>query len=96
MDGVLISTRLVHELPHLPPLPSTPSASCPMPATVRTPRSSDGTSIHAEAVGDPRNPHVVFIHEATLSSSVFDELFEDPRLTEHLYLVSHGHVVPHA
>ena len=59
-----------------------------MPATVvRTPRSSDGTSIYAEAVGDPRNPHVVFIHEATLSASVYDELFKDPRLTEHLFLV---------
>lgn len=59
---------------------------------VRTPRSSDGTLIYAEAVGNPRNPHVVFIHEATLSASVYDEVFQDPRLTEHLYLVS-GRVI---
>ncbi|RDX40773.1 alpha/beta-hydrolase [Lentinus brumalis] len=66
------------------------------PATVvRTPRSADGTRIHAEAVGDPRNPHVVFIHEATLCCSVYDEVFQDARLTDNLYLVrydlrSHG------
>ena len=59
------------------------------PATVvKTPRSDDGTRIHAEAVGDPRNPHVVFIHEATLCCLVFDELFQGARLTDHLYLVS--------
>ncbi|KAH9917665.1 alpha/beta-hydrolase [Epithele typhae] len=53
---------------------------------VRTPRSTDGTHIHAEAVGDPRNPHVVFIHEATLSAQVFDGLFDDPRLTDYLFI----------
>ena len=57
-------------------------------AVVRTPRSSDGTHIYAEAVGNPRNPHVVFVHEATLCASVFDELFEDSRLTDHLFMVS--------
>lgn len=57
-------------------------------AVVRTPRSSDGTQIYAEAVGNPRNPHVVFVHEATLCASVFDELFEDSRLTDHLFMVS--------
>ncbi|PIL23628.1 hypothetical protein GSI_14941 [Ganoderma sinense ZZ0214-1] len=56
-------------------------------AVVRTPRSSDGTYIYAEAVGNPRNPHVVFVHEATLCASVFDELFEDSRLTDHLFMV---------
>ncbi|KAI0720798.1 alpha/beta-hydrolase [Cerioporus squamosus] len=66
------------------------------PATVvKTPRSADGTRIHAEAVGDPRNPHVVFIHEATLCCRVYDEVFQDARLTDNLYLVrydlrSHG------
>lgn len=60
------------------------------PATVvKSPRSAyDGTNLYAEAVGYPRNPHIVFIHEATLCSSVFDELFRDPHLTDHLYLVS--------
>lgn len=57
-------------------------------AVVKTPRSADGTLIYGEGVGNPRNPHVVFIHEATLCSSVFDQLFQDVRLTEHLYLVS--------
>ncbi|KAI0739135.1 alpha/beta-hydrolase [Daedaleopsis nitida] len=58
------------------------------PATVvKTPRSSDGTHVYAEAVGSAQNPHVVFIHEATLCASVFDELFRDPHLTDHLYLV---------
>ncbi len=62
------------------------------PATVvRTPRSADGTRVHAEAVGDPRNPHVVFIHEATLCCSVYDEVFQDARLTDNLYLVSVRH-----
>ncbi|KAH9848359.1 alpha/beta-hydrolase [Lenzites betulinus] len=55
--------------------------------TAQTLRSRDGTTIHAEAVGDPRNPHVVFIHEVTLSSAVFDDLLRDRRLTDHLYLV---------
>ncbi|EJF57802.1 alpha/beta-hydrolase [Dichomitus squalens LYAD-421 SS1] len=60
-----------------------------MPPTtvVTTPRSSDGTHIYAEAVGNPRNPHIVFLHEATLCGKVFDELFQDSRLTEHLYMV---------
>ena len=57
-------------------------------AVVRTPRSSDGTHIYAEAVGSPRNPHVVFIHEATLCASVFDEPFQDTRLTDHLFMAS--------
>lgn len=55
--------------------------------TAQTLRSRDGTNIHAEAVGDPRNPHVVVIHEVTLSSAVFDDLLRDRRLTDHLYLV---------
>ncbi|KAI9066841.1 alpha/beta-hydrolase [Trametes sanguinea] len=56
-------------------------------STVKTLRSSDGTVIHAEAVGNPRNPPVVFLHEVTLCSAVFDEVFYDRRLAEHLYLV---------
>ncbi|RPD75403.1 alpha/beta-hydrolase [Lentinus tigrinus ALCF2SS1-7] len=59
----------------------------PPAIVVKTPRSADGTRIHAEAVGNPRNPHVVFIHEATLCCLVYDELFQDARLTDHLYLV---------
>ena len=61
-----------------------------MPPTtvVKTPLSSDGTCIYAEAAGDPRNRHIVFIHEATLCSIVFDNLFQDSRLTDHLFMVS--------
>ena len=62
--------------------------SSPVVATVKTLRSADGTPIHAEAVGNPRNPHVVFVHEMMLCSGVFDELVGDRRLTDHLYLVS--------
>ncbi|KAI0764552.1 alpha/beta-hydrolase [Trametes elegans] len=61
-------------------------SSAPVP-TVKTIRSSDGAVIYADAVGNPRNPHVVFIHEVTLSSAVFDELLQDRRLTDHLYMV---------
>ncbi|KAI0656978.1 alpha/beta-hydrolase [Cubamyces menziesii] len=61
--------------------------SSPVVATVKTLRSADGTPIHAEAVGNPRNPHVVFVHEMMLCSGVFDELVGDRRLTDHLYLV---------
>ncbi|KAI0350900.1 alpha/beta-hydrolase [Trametes cingulata] len=56
-------------------------------ATIKTVCSSDGSMLHAEGLGNPRNPHVVFIHEVTLSSAVFDELARDKRLTDHLYIV---------
>ncbi|CDO77067.1 hypothetical protein BN946_scf184473.g11 [Trametes cinnabarina] len=56
-------------------------------SAVKTLRSSDGTVIYAEAVGNPENPHVVFIHEVTLCSAVYDEVFLDRRMTDHLYLV---------
>ncbi|KAI0676579.1 alpha/beta-hydrolase [Trametes maxima] len=56
-------------------------------ATIKNVRSSDGTAIYAEAVGNPRNPPVVLFHEVTFSSAVFDELMHDRRLADHLYLV---------
>ncbi|KAI0822899.1 alpha/beta-hydrolase [Trametes gibbosa] len=63
------------------------SSTPPVVSTVQTLRSRDGTTIHADAVGDPRNPHVLFIHGVTFSSAVFDDLVRDRRLTDHLYLV---------
>jgi pimeloyl-ACP methyl ester carboxylesterase len=50
--------------------------------------SSDGTIIYAEAVGNPTNPSVVFVHGFALSGIVFDKLFADARMIDKLYLVS--------
>ncbi|KDR80398.1 hypothetical protein GALMADRAFT_154024 [Galerina marginata CBS 339.88] len=52
-------------------------------------QSSDGTDIFADAVGNPRNPPIVFVHGFTLSALVFDHLFHDERLLDHFYLVSY-------
>lgn len=51
--------------------------------------SKDGTEIYADAVGDPTNPALVFIHGFSLSSIVFDSIFADQLWTDHVYLVSH-------
>ena len=50
--------------------------------------SNDGTPIYAEAIGNPENPHVVLAHGLNLSSATFNNLFEDKRLLENVYLVS--------
>ncbi|KAI0034468.1 alpha/beta-hydrolase [Vararia minispora EC-137] len=49
--------------------------------------SKDGTTVYADAIGDPSKPHVVFIHGASLSGAVFDHIFQDPRYQSQLYLV---------
>ncbi|KDQ09597.1 hypothetical protein BOTBODRAFT_116879 [Botryobasidium botryosum FD-172 SS1] len=49
--------------------------------------SKDGTQIWAEAKGNPRNPHFVWIHGYLLSSLVFDKLFEDETYLNNLYMV---------
>ena len=49
--------------------------------------AADGTRIYADAAGDPRNPHIVFIHGMGIPSIAWDKQFEDPRLNENLYLV---------
>ncbi|EIW85568.1 alpha beta-hydrolase [Coniophora puteana RWD-64-598 SS2] len=58
-------------------------------------KSTDGTLIYAEATGDPSKPSVVFVHGFLLSGESFDNLFEDQKLLDKLYLVrydvrSHG------
>ncbi|KZT18746.1 alpha/beta-hydrolase [Neolentinus lepideus HHB14362 ss-1] len=50
-------------------------------------KSSDGTRIYAEAVGDISNPSLVFTHGVSLSSAIFDDLFADERLLDNFYLV---------
>jgi len=50
-------------------------------------KSNDGTEIYADAVGDPSNPSIVFIHGFSLSSIAFDSVFSDPKFFENFYLV---------
>ncbi|KAG6910611.1 hypothetical protein DXG01_009120 [Tephrocybe rancida] len=49
--------------------------------------SSDGTKIHAQAVGNPANPHIIFAHGLACTMTAFDPLFEDPVLLKTLYMV---------
>ncbi|KAF8990565.1 alpha/beta-hydrolase [Cyathus striatus] len=51
--------------------------------------SSDGTQIFASAVGNPRNPPIVFVHGYTLSAAVFDDLFKEQQLNSRYYLLSY-------
>ena len=53
----------------------------------KTVRSSDDTLIYAEAIGNPKKPHVVFVHGISLSGAVFDNLFADECLLDSLYMV---------
>ncbi|THH16277.1 hypothetical protein EW146_g4342 [Bondarzewia mesenterica] len=50
-------------------------------------RSSDGCEIYAEATGNPRNPHVVFVHGLSFSGAVFDEFCRLPTVLDRLYVV---------
>jgi pimeloyl-ACP methyl ester carboxylesterase len=54
----------------------------------KTLQSKDGTIIYADAIGNPTNPGVVFIHGSFLNAVVFDNLFADKSLLDKLYLVS--------
>ncbi|KAK2466552.1 hypothetical protein APHAL10511_001414 [Amanita phalloides] len=58
--------------------------SAPTDAYVSSP---DGTRIYAQALGDPSNPPIVFIHGFSLSSVIFDPIFDDPKWVERLYLI---------
>ncbi|KAJ7592429.1 Alpha/Beta hydrolase protein [Mycena floridula] len=49
--------------------------------------SNDGTKIHADAVGDPLKPAMVFIHGCSLGSILFEGIFTDPKWLDALYLV---------
>jgi pimeloyl-ACP methyl ester carboxylesterase len=62
-----------------------------MPASsVKILHSTDGTTIFAEATGDPRNLHVVLLSGLSLSGCVFDDMCADQRLLETLYIVREG------
>lgn len=59
-----------------------------MPSSnVKILRSTDGTSIFAEATGDPSNLHLVLLSGLTLSGCVFDDMCADQRLLDSLYIV---------
>ncbi|KAG6867843.1 hypothetical protein C0993_010332 [Termitomyces sp. T159_Od127] len=49
--------------------------------------SKDGTIIHAQAVGNPANPHVIFAPGLGCTLTAFDPLFEEPSLLANLYMV---------
>lgn len=51
--------------------------------------SKDGTVIHAQAVGNPANPHVIFAPGLGCTLTAFDPLFEEPFLLANLYMVCH-------
>ena len=50
-------------------------------------QSKDGARVYADAAGDPPKPCLVFIHGLGLSSSVFNNLFQDKTLFDQFYLV---------
>ncbi|KAJ6632466.1 Alpha/Beta hydrolase protein [Mycena sp. CBHHK59/15] len=56
-------------------------------ATHHLVKSADGTSIYAEAVGDPSKPAVVFIHGFSMSAMAFDAIFSDPEWIARVYVV---------
>ncbi|VDB86522.1 unnamed protein product [Peniophora sp. CBMAI 1063] len=72
---------LIHEM--------TPSVLVPAIVTpdVRYLKSADGTVVYAEAVGDPSDPQIIFLHGFSLSTIVFDSIFYDPRYAKQFYLV---------
>ena len=49
--------------------------------------SADGTAVYAETVGDPTNPHIVFLHGFWLAGVVWDCIFHNPRYADQFYLV---------
>lgn len=51
-------------------------------------KSSDGTDIYAEVLGNPSKPPLVLIHGFSVSSIAFDTMFEDPSYLDHFYMVS--------
>ncbi|KAJ7634730.1 alpha/beta-hydrolase [Roridomyces roridus] len=55
--------------------------------TVKVVQSTDGTTIFAEASGDPRNPHIVLLAGLGLSGCVFDDMCANPALLSSVYIV---------
>lgn len=62
----------------------TPVATAPISKLLT---SVDGTAVYAEAMGNPANPHIVFMHGFSLSSVVWDNIFHDTRYSNQFYLV---------
>ncbi|KAJ7746289.1 alpha/beta-hydrolase [Mycena metata] len=56
-------------------------------STTKILRSTDGTSIFAEATGNPDNLHLVLLSGLSLSGCVFDDMCADQRLLEAVYVV---------
>jgi pimeloyl-ACP methyl ester carboxylesterase len=51
--------------------------------------SNDGTKLVVDTVGNPSNPPVVFCHGASSAANLFDAQFNDPELSDDLYMVRH-------
>ncbi|KAF8066917.1 alpha/beta-hydrolase [Lyophyllum atratum] len=49
--------------------------------------SRDGTKVHAQAVGNPNGPHIIFAHGLACTMAAFDPLFEDKAMLATLYMV---------
>jgi len=53
-------------------------------------KSADGTEIYADAIGtrSPGTPVLILIHGAFMVKGAFDPIFEDPKWTSSVFLVS--------
>ncbi|KAF4586790.1 hypothetical protein EYR40_010806 [Pleurotus pulmonarius] len=63
------------------------SAMLASQSTARIIASKDGTSIYADAAGNPAKQSIVFVHGLALSGVVFDNFFTNNHLRENYYLV---------
>ena len=63
---------------------------------VLTLTSKDGTKIYADALGNPSNPAIVFVHGVALCADVFDILFAKEILNKNFYLVRLIHSLNHS
>jgi len=57
-------------------------------------KSQDGSDVYAVAVGNPKNPPIVFVHGLAMNIVVWDRLFANQELTKNFYLVSSVSVWP--
>ncbi|KAL0961111.1 hypothetical protein HGRIS_006088 [Hohenbuehelia grisea] len=71
---------------HIPLTFAAPSTSSTKP-TVKLLKSADGTTIYADAIGNPAKQSLVFLHGFALSGVVFDNLFTNKKLLDNFYLV---------
>jgi hypothetical protein len=55
---------------------------------VKIATSLDGTKIWAEAVGDPSNPALVWVHGFATSALYFNKPFNDPDYLSKFYMAS--------